>query len=58
MKELEAEEAALTGADNKKARQEKGKQKAAIKNQKEYIDACKVIKGLQPVNGFFATKVE
>jgi len=51
---LEAEAAALTGKDNKKARQEKDKQKAELKNSKEYIDACKVVKGLPPPNGNFA----
>jgi len=29
-----------------------------MKVQKDYIDACKVVKGLQPVNGFFCKKAE
>merc|ERR1719487_1085341 len=53
MKAVEAEAAALTGKDNKKARQEKSKEAAAMKNTPEYIDACKVVKGLQPKNGHF-----
>jgi len=51
--ELEKEAAALTGKDNKKARQEKDKEKTALKNDKKYIDACKVVKGNPPTNGFF-----
>jgi len=56
MKSLEEESKALTGKDNKKARQEKDKEKAAIKVQKEYIDACKAVKGLTPPNGHFMKK--
>merc|ERR1712100_527752 len=47
---------ALTGKDNKKARQEKSKEASAVKNTPEYIDACKVIKGQQPKNGNFVKK--
>jgi len=50
---MEAEVAALTGKDNKKARTEKSKEISAAKNDKQYIDACKVAKGLEPKNGFF-----
>jgi len=52
--ELETQVAALAGKDNKKARTEKEKEKTAIKNDKQYIDACKVVKGLPPVHGSFA----
>merc|ERR1712232_1339889 len=45
---LEAEAAALTGKDNKKARTEKSKEASAIKNDPKYIDALKVIKGQKP----------
>jgi len=55
---LAAEEKALTGKDNKKARTEKSKEISAKKNDPQYIDACKVCKGLEPKNGFFATKPE
>merc|ERR1712046_101868 len=51
---LEAEAAALTGKDNKKARQEKSKEASALKVTPEYIDAVKVIKGQPPKNGNFA----
>jgi len=51
--ELDKEVAALTGKDNKKIRQEKDKEKTALKNDKKYIDACKVVKGNPPANGFF-----
>jgi len=54
---LEAEAAALTGKENKKARTEKEKEKGALKNQKDYIDACKVVKGLAPVHGHFLKSV-
>merc|ERR1712139_395605 len=50
---MEAEAAALTGKDNKKARTEKSKEASALKTTPEYIDACKVVKGLQPKNGNF-----
>lgn len=50
---LEEEAKLLTGKDNKKLRQEKDKEKAALKVSKEYIDASKVLKGLQPPNGNF-----
>lgn len=51
---LEAEAAALTGKDNKKARTEKSKEASEIKKTPEYIDAVKVIKGDKPKNGHFA----
>jgi len=51
---LEAEAAALTGKDNKKARSEKSKEASEIKKTPEYIDAVKVIKGDRPKNGNFA----
>jgi hypothetical protein len=50
---LEAEAAALTGKDNKKERAAKGKQVSDLKANAQYIDACKVAKGLEPKNGFF-----
>merc|ERR1711972_434292 len=53
---LEAEAAALTGKDNKKARTEKSKEASNLKLEPKYIDACKVVKGLEPKNGNFATK--
>jgi len=53
---LDAEASLLIGKDNKKARQEKDKEKAGLKADKQYIDACKVAKGLQPPNGFFIKK--
>merc|ERR1712139_210266 len=53
IKAVEDEAAALTGKDNKKARTEKSKEASAMKTTAEYIDACKVVKGLQPKNGHF-----
>merc|ERR1711879_714221 len=55
---LEAEAAALTGKDNKKARSEKSKEAAALKTTPEYIDACRVVKGQQPKNWNFAKAKE
>merc|ERR1719235_1364733 len=55
---MEAEVAALTGKDNKKARTEKSKEVSNVKNMAEYIDACKVVKGLEPKNGHFMKKKE
>merc|ERR1712217_679634 len=57
-KAKEAEAEALTGKDNKKARTEKSKEASAMKNDKKYIDACKVVKGLEAPNGNFMTKAE
>jgi len=54
----EAEAAALTGKDNKKARTELSKQASEMKKDKKYIDACKVLKGLEPPNGNFMTKTK
>merc|ERR1711879_460751 len=53
---LDEEIKGLTGKDNKKARGEKEKEKKALKDGKEYIDAEKVLKGKQPVNGNFIIK--
>jgi len=58
MEALDEEIKGLGGKDNKKARTEKEKEKKAIKDGKEYIDAEKVIKGQQPKNGFFMKKKE
>merc|ERR1711953_989200 len=50
---LDAHIAALSGKDNKKARTAKSKEASDLKVGKQYIDACKVVKGLEPKNGFF-----
>eukprot|EP00747_Dinoflagellata_sp_TGD_P161724 gnl/TRDRNA2_/TRDRNA2_178514_c0_seq1.p1 gnl/TRDRNA2_/TRDRNA2_178514_c0~~gnl/TRDRNA2_/TRDRNA2_178514_c0_seq1.p1 ORF type:complete len:308 (+),score=142.57 gnl/TRDRNA2_/TRDRNA2_178514_c0_seq1:82-924(+) len=54
--QLQTEASALTGKDNKKARQELEKAAKALKDAKEYIDACKVVKGMNPPNGNFIMK--
>merc|ERR1740116_552477 len=43
----------LTGKENKKERTAKSKEASELKVGKQYIDACKVLKGLEPKNGFF-----
>lgn len=48
---------ALTGKANKTARSELGKQVQAMKADPMYIDACKVLKGLEAPNGNFMTKM-
>merc|ERR1711948_234694 len=48
----------LPGKDNKKARTEKEKERKAIKDSKQYIDAEKIAKGKEPTNGFFVIKKE
>merc|ERR1719161_2423034 len=53
IKQMEDEVATLTGKDNKKARTEKSKAISAAKNDPKYIDAQKVVKGLEPKNGNF-----
>lgn len=50
---LKEEEAALTGKENKKARTEKAKEASALKSEKKYIDALRVLKGSDPPNGNF-----
>merc|ERR1712196_511160 len=40
----------------KKARTEKAKEATAMKNDPKYIDACKVLKGLEAPNGNFMSK--
>merc|ERR1712066_197125 len=58
MAELDEIIKGLTGKDNKKARTEKEKEKKALKDSKQYIDAEKVVKGKEPSNGFFVIKKE
>lgn len=53
---LEMEATQLTGKDNKKERSAKGKEVADLKNEHKYVDACKIVKGLEPKFGFFITK--
>jgi len=50
---LKEAEAKLTGKDNKKARTEKSKEIAALKADKKFIDAERVVKGTDPANGNF-----
>jgi hypothetical protein len=50
---LDAQVAALTGKDNKKERTAKSKEISDLKVDPQYIDACKVVKGLEPKNGHF-----
>merc|ERR1711977_552729 len=59
IKAMEEEVKTLTGKDNKKAQTEKKKAISAAKNDLKYIDATKVVKGLEPKNGnFIKSKVE
>merc|ERR1711904_236510 len=59
IKAMEEEVKTLTGKDNKKAQTEKKKQISAAKNDPKYIDATKVVKGLEPKNGnFIKSKTE
>merc|ERR1719198_2006607 len=53
IKSIEAEAEALTGSDNKQARQAKSKEAAALKKTDQYIDAELVLKGKPPKHGFF-----
>merc|ERR1711879_541150 len=58
MAELDEVIKGLSGKDNKKARTDKDKEKKAIKDSKQYIDAEKIAKGKEPTNGFFVIKKE
>jgi len=53
---LEDEAARLTGKDNKKERAAKGKEASELKAEPQYVDACKVVKGMEPKFGHFVTK--
>jgi len=53
---LEAEAALLTGKDKKKERAANGKEVAELKGSQQYVDACKIVKGLEPKFGYFVTK--
>jgi hypothetical protein len=57
IKEIEVQAENLTGKSNKKARSEHGKQVQAMKAEAMYIDACKVMKGVEAPNGNFMTKI-
>jgi len=57
IKEIEAKAEKLTGKPNAKARSELGKQAQTMKADQMYIDACKVVKGLEAPYGNFMTKV-
>merc|ERR1719161_2880492 len=59
IKTMEEEVKTLTGKENKKAQTEKKKAISAAKNDPMYIDATKVVKGLEPKNGnFIKSKTE
>merc|ERR1719191_1745101 len=59
IKTMEEEVKLLTGKENKKAQTEKKKAISAAKNDPKYIDATKVVKGLEPKNGnFIKSKTE
>jgi len=53
---LEAEGALLTGKDNKKMRAAKGKEVAELKGEPRYVDACKIVKCLEPKFNNFVLK--
>ena len=50
---LDAQVSQLTGKDNKKERTARSKEVSDLKLDARYIDACKVVKGLEPKNGHF-----
>jgi len=58
MKEKEDAAAALTGKDNKKARTELSKEASTMKTDEQYIDACKILKGLPAPKGNFIKNVK
>jgi len=57
IKEIEAKTEKLTGKPNAKPRSELGKQVQAMKADQMYIDACKVVKGLEAPYGNFMKKM-
>merc|ERR1711866_19775 len=58
IKEKEDAAAALTGKDNKKARTELSKEASTMKTDEQYIDACKILKGLPAPKGNFIKTVK
>jgi len=56
IKALQDEASALTGKENKKARNAKNKEACALKVTEQYIDALKVLKCLAPPKGSFVKK--
>jgi hypothetical protein len=58
IKALEAEADSLHGKDNMKARAAKGTEAAAVKAAPQYLDACKVVKGLETKHGFFVKSAD
>eukprot|EP00930_Biecheleria_cincta_P081850 TRINITY_DN7125_c0_g2_i2.p1 TRINITY_DN7125_c0_g2~~TRINITY_DN7125_c0_g2_i2.p1 ORF type:complete len:291 (-),score=95.03 TRINITY_DN7125_c0_g2_i2:303-1064(-) len=58
IKEKQDQAEKLTGKQNKNARSEIGKQVQSMKADPMYIDACKVVKGLESPNGNWMTKTE
>jgi len=50
---LDAHIATLTGKDNKKERSAKAKEVSELKAGPQYVDACKIVKGLEPKGTFF-----
>lgn len=57
IQDLEANAEKLTGKSNKSARSQLGKQVQALKADPVYIDACKVVKGLEAPKEHFMTKI-
>jgi len=57
IKEIEIKAEKLTGKPNAKARSELGKQVQTMKADPQYIDACKVVKGLEAPYGHFMKKI-
>lgn len=58
IKEKQDQAEKLTGKQNKNARSEVGKQVQTMRADPMYIDACKVVKGLEAPNGNWMTKTE
>lgn len=58
IKEKQDQAEKLTGKQNKNARSEVGKQVQTMRADPMYIDACKVVKGLEAPNGNWMTKSE
>eukprot|EP00429_Kryptoperidinium_foliaceum_P064943 CAMPEP_0176067008 /NCGR_PEP_ID=MMETSP0120_2-20121206/33443_1 /TAXON_ID=160619 /ORGANISM="Kryptoperidinium foliaceum, Strain CCMP 1326" /LENGTH=379 /DNA_ID=CAMNT_0017400619 /DNA_START=55 /DNA_END=1194 /DNA_ORIENTATION=- len=51
---IRAEADALAGKEHHKERAAKGKAISELRSQRCYIDACRVVRGLDPVHGHFA----
>ena len=55
---LQQQATELDGREHRQARTHIGKRISALKADNRYIDACRVVKGLMPVHGYFSDEIQ